>query len=457
MRRTLFYRHAALGALALAAPLFVGGCDTAIDRNPNAATEEQVLTSADGLLGLAVGTRRSYAVGATGCLYNAAVADGITTRALYVINTGNGDLAAVEAGRATLGPSNAITSNLWTGCLFAMKDAGLLIDNASNIADAPTAASVKIYGHLFKALTIGTLAQFFTAVPTRTLTAAEYLGGARAEFKPRADALREAITLLTEAQTALAGIGGAPSATFSARVGTTIDLPNTLRALVARYSLMVGDYDAALAAAQAVDLTKRSTFPFDAQNQNPLYRSGFVSANVVGGNAGFGLPAALAPEAGDARVAFYLGNASPIVRVSGFFTGDAVAIPVYLPGEMLLIQAEAYARKNQLADAKAALDRVRTKTPAQDAFGVGAGLAPYAGPLTQDALLAEIYRQRAIELFLQGLRLEDSRRLGRPGASAGAAAERTRNYYPFPQTERDNNFGGTSANPTPADPTAPDY
>jgi starch-binding outer membrane protein, SusD/RagB family len=446
--RHIFLSRTGLAVALLALPL--AACDTTIESNPNAATEQQVLTSTDGLLGLAVGTRRAFAVGPTSCLYNAFVADELSTRGLYVINTGNGDLAAVETGRGTLGPSNAITTNLFTGCSFVLKDAGLLIANAGNIQDASTQASVKVYGQLFKALAIGTMAAFYQQVPTSTVTAAEFLAGTRAGFKPRADALREAIALLRDAQNTLNGIGGAPSATFTARVGSSIDLKNTLSALIARYSLMVGDYDAAIAAAQAVDLTKRSTFTYDAQNPNPLFRSGFVSANVVGGVAAFGLPTALAPEAADARTAFYLGNANTTVRVSGFFRSDTDAIPVYLPGEMILIMAEAYARKNDLANAVTQLNRVRTKTAAQDAFGVGAGLPAYSGAQTQAAILTEIYRQRVIELYLQGLRLEDARRFGRPGPSS-ATPERNRTFYPFPQTERDNNAS------TPADPTAPEY
>ncbi len=442
--------RALVAVAALALPL--GACDSDFT-NPNAAAEEQVLTSTDGLLGLVVGTRREYSVGAVSCLYNSVVADGLTTRSLYVINTGNGDLAAVEAGRATLGGANAITTNAWTSCLLTIKGGSLLIDNATaaNVPDAHTAASLQVAGHFFKALAIGTLAQYFQQVPTTTVTAAQYLAGERAAFKPRADALREAITLLTQASTLLAAQpGGTTSSFFNLKVGTTIDWKNALLALTARYRLMVGDHDGAIAAAAAVDLTKRSVFAYDAINQNPVFRSGFVSANVVGGNTGFGLPASLAAETGDARTAFYLGSAVATVRVSGFFRSDTDAIPVYLPGEMLLIQAEAYARKGDLGNATTFLNRVRTKTAAQDAFGVGAALAAYSGAATPGAVLDEIYRQRVIELYLQGFRLEDARRFGRPGPET-AAPERVRSFFPYPQTERDGNAS------TPADPTAPAF
>jgi len=54
--------------------------------------------------------------------------------------------------------------------------------------------------------------------------------------------------------------------------------------------------------------------------------------------------------------------------------------------------------------------------------------------------LTELYRQRSIELFMSGLRLEGIRRFNRPDA------ERKRNFFPYPFRERDNNPN------TPLDP-----
>jgi hypothetical protein len=94
-----------------------------------------------------------------------------------------------------------------------------------------------------------------------------------------------------------------------------------------------------------------------------------------------------------------------------------------------------------LVNALIELNKVVTKQPASDPFGVGAGLPPLVGPLTQQQILDQIYRQRAIELFMQGFRLEDQRRFGRP------VTERRRNLLPYPFLERDNNSN------TPPDPT----
>jgi len=110
---------------------------------------------------------------------------------------------------------------------------------------------------------------------------------------------------------------------------------------------------------------------------------------------------------------------------------------------MSLIKAECYARLGNLPDAVIALDAVRTK--ATDGFGVTAKTTAYAGVQDKDAILLDIYRQRCIELYLSGMKLEDSRRFGRPGPN-DAGAERSRNFYPYPQVERDNNQN------TPPDP-----
>ena len=114
-------------------------------------------------------------------------------------------------------------------------------------------------------------------------------------------------------------------------------------------------------------------------------------------------------------------------------------MPIYLPGEMSLIIAEANARTNNLDAALIALNSVLTKKT--DSWGIGADLPAYAGARTPEAILTEIYRNRRIELFMSGMALEDSRRFTRP------AAERSRTWMPYPAIERNNNTN------TPDDPT----
>jgi len=147
----------------------------------------------------------------------------------------------------------------------------------------------------------------------------------------------------------------------------------------------------------------------------------------------------------DKRFPFYI-STNPTglrLRVNGFGAGTTTSFPVYLPGEITLIKAEAYARMNppDLVNALIDLNKVVTKKPANDLFGVGADLPPIVGPLTQAQLLDQIYKHRSIELYNSGLRLEDTRRFGRPNT------EKKRNFFPYPFRERDNNPN------TPPDPT----
>ncbi|MEJ7673967.1 MAG: hypothetical protein WKF59_15025 [Chitinophagaceae bacterium] len=72
------------------------------------------------------------------------------------------------------------------------------------------------------------------------------------------------------------------------------------------------------------------------------------------------------------------------------------------------------------------INKVITKQRSGDPFGVGAELPPLVGPLTQAQILEQIYRNRCIELYMSGLKLEDMRRFGRP------TSERKRNLLPYP-------------------------
>jgi hypothetical protein len=412
--------------------------------NPNAADGGEVIKSAEGLTALIVGLKKEFSVGATSALYNMVSANGLTTKELYVINTGNGELAALEAGKGTVGGSNAFLNNIWTSSNIVKANAQLLIDNYQNVRETGTTEMIRVYGHVYKAMAIGTMAQFWESVPTEVVRADNFLAGQRPSFKSRTDALQEAVDLLNAA----APIAEAtpPSAFFNTKVGTDIDIKNTVYALLARYNLMLGKYDDALAAANKVDLSataKKSIFKYETVNPNPVFRTSLVNNNTYNGLPNFGLPAALQPDAGDGRIAFYLGANVVPVKVQGFFKSDADPIPLYLPGEITLIQAECYARKDMLTEAVAALDAVRTKTT--DLYGVTAKGSAYAGAINKDDILLDIYRQRCIELYMSGLKLEDSRRFGRPGPN-DANPERSRNFYPYPTVERDNNPN------TPADP-----
>jgi hypothetical protein len=395
--------------------------------NPGAATDEQVFSSPLGLTGVVTGLQRVYTAGRASSLYNKVALDGLLTKQLLVLNQGNTSEYQLELGGGSVDPTNTILGGLWTSSNKIIYEADKVISSAASLTDKGYANGLISYATIFKALALGDLAMFWEKIPEGI--------GENIGFMDRAQGFTRAITLIDNA---LAAINTTPiSTTFISNVPAGIDIVNTLHALKARYSLFLGNYAQALTSANAVDLTKKSTFNFNTVNLNPIFETVTSTNNVYGPlDSTMGLPVSLAPSLADKRVPFYISTnaTNPRFRVNGFGASSTAPWPVYLPGEMILIKAEAYARQStpDLVNALIELNKVVTKTPASDPFGVGAELPPQ-GALTQAQLLDQIYRHRAIELYMLGMRLEDMRRFGRPNT------ERRRNFLPWPFLERDNN------------------
>jgi hypothetical protein len=367
-------------------------------------------------------------------LYNLVTINGLTTNELLVVNTGNTAEVQLAAGGTNVDGNHSMLTTFWTNCNKVIYDADLVINNAKNLSDKNYASGLIAYASIFKALSLAAMAEFWEKVPAGI--------GTNVTFIDRVDGFKKAITIIDEALATI--IANPNSASFIANVPAGIDITNTLNALKARYSLFAGLYAQALASANAVDLTKKSTFNFDALSLNPFYEVATSTNNVVQPkDSTLGLLPPLQPDLADKRIPFYTTiNASifPRFRINGFGASATTAFPVYLPGEMTLIKAEAYARQPDLINALIELNKIVTKTPASDPFGVGADLPPLIGPLTQAQILDQIYKHRSIELFMSGLKLEDMRRFGRPNS------EKKRNLMPYPLRERDNNPN------TPTDP-----
>jgi hypothetical protein len=111
-----------------------------------------VIKSAEGLTALIVGLKKEFSVGATSALYNMPCRPtGLRTKELYVINTGNGELAALEAGKGTVGGSNAFLNNIWTSSNIVKANAQLLIDNYQNVReDRHYGNDPRVYGHVYQ-------------------------------------------------------------------------------------------------------------------------------------------------------------------------------------------------------------------------------------------------------------------------------------------------------------------
>ena len=414
--------------------LFFQSCDKEF-LDPSRPDVDEVYGNRDGVIGVANGLQSLWSIGRQSPVYASITANGFSTQELRILNVGNVDEAELSLGASTITAKNGVLRNLWTQSLVIKSEAQKVLDNVNVITNQNERENVIVHASIFKALALGTLIQYYEQVPIQTAK--------DAAFNSRTQVLSEVINTLLATQPYLNTANGFPALVNS------IKYKNTVNALLARYYLMSNDYDKALIYANLVDLASKSTFLYDVVRFNPIADSSIIgNNNYQPSNANFGLPVALAPAALDGRKAFYTAIISGSLRAVGFFDNRQKLIPIYLPGEVTLIKAEAHARKNMLTDAKTELDKVLTKTAALDAFGIGANLPPYSGslvsPTAKDDILLEIYRNRCIELFMSNLKLEDSRRFNRPGL--GANEERNRNYYPYPDSERFNNTN------TPADP-----
>ena len=419
--------------------IFQSGCKKDYT-NPNAATDDQVFSSPTGLTGVVVGLQRVHTLGRGGNLYNAFTVNGLSTNELIVVNTGNTSEVQLATGGNAVDGNHATLTTFWTSLNKTIYDADKVITSAKSLGDKNYASGLIAYASIFKALALGNLAEFWQKIPDGTGTAVTFID--------RIDGYKKAITVIDDAVTTISA--NAISASFIANVPAGIDISNTLYALKARYSLAAGLYAQALTTANLVDLTKRSTFNFDALSPNPIFDVSTSTNNVVQPkDSTLGLLVPLQPDLTDKRISFYTSinpTIAPRFRINGFGAAITNPFPVYLPGEMTLIKAECYARAStpDLANALIELNKVVTKQPASDPFGVGAGLPALVGPFTQAQLLDQIYKNRCIELYLSGLKLDDVRRFGR--ASTTVSAEMKRNLMPYPQRERDNNPN------TPPDP-----
>jgi starch-binding outer membrane protein, SusD/RagB family len=427
-------------SLVISTTLLQTSCTTKEYTDPSTISDTQVVSTLDGLLGLCNGLQLRYTVGRQSPTYQGFSASGLLTGEQKVLNVGNTDEIALLGGGASVTAGNTITTGLWTQSFLMITEANRVLENVNVTPNANIQAVFISYGSIYKALAIGTLATYFEKMPV-TL-------GRNQPFVSREEALKQAVILLENAEKNISS--ATVPADVTAKLVAGLDLKSTIIALQARLNLMLKDYTKALAAANKVDLKVKSGFRFDAVNTNPIFFNSFSNRNVLEPvNKAFGLPAALAPDTLDKRLAFYINPAASATVNLGFgFARVATSeIPVYLPGEIRLIKAECLAQTD-VGAAITELNGVIKKKAADDAYGIGADIATgYTGAATKDAVLTEIYRQRCIELAFSGFRFEDSRRLGRPGPDAPIASrERSRNFIPYPQSERDNNKS------TPADP-----
>ena len=441
------YKNTKYLILGLLGVLSFSSCETDFE-NPNEATSEQTYSSREGILAASVGLQQIYST--TGIRWIVET-PAITTREGGITTTFQ-NMIELEDGGATLPNFNSNVQGIWSTMLRTVKIAEDIQTNAPNInLDPGTESGLIAHAKLFQAMAIGSLSQNFEQVVTTTNP------DNNAEFVSRIQGFQFAIDRLNEAEALLTATP--PSDDFINQVTLgNIDLLNSIRAIKARYNLFAGNYEAAIAAANSVDQSSVSLFVYDSQNLNPIWSRVYLNDSPnFKPRDNFGLPESFNIDPNDDRLDFYLipldennQNGLPIEDLAGFFDINTEGIPLYIPDEMNLIIAEANLRKSpaDIDAAVSALNEVLTDT--NSPVGVNAGLNAYSGAETSEALLMEIYKNRRLELFLTGMSLEDSRRFNRPEPGGQAmiyTEERNRNFYPYPDIERNSNPN------TPADPS----
>jgi len=444
---------------ALVAAIAVGGCSLDL-QNPNAPTEEQVTTSVDGVIALATGLQNRFSQSYGNFAYMAGlVTDEFASTSAALVSIS-------DAEQGLVAPGTAIADNVFNSVYRTVRTADDLLTGSDALAaqfEPGTRSGIRALAFAMKAEALGEALQSYEKIPISTcgsqadLQDATRCAGGTPLYVARSVALPFVRDLLDSAANTLAA--QAPSSFFTNSILTPgVNLSNMIQLFRARYARMAGDDATAISASNLVSRTGAAALS-QLTFVNPTVN---FYANVTGGTNG------IAPRrqfrtsmaAGDQRFTYFVvpsttltGRVGALLDPWNRYANTAAPLPVYMPDEALLIKAEALVNQNQVAQAIAVLDSVRTDC----AGGRGiddpkACLPAYSGAATQGAVLDDIYTQRRYELFGTGLRWEDSRRrslVRGPVATPGVPADAQRCWLPYAVGDRNANVN------VPADPTEP--
>jgi hypothetical protein len=412
----------------IAALVALGAAGCSLDvTNPNAATEDQVLTTPAGLRALTIGMQGRF---------GNAIEEGIWIPGLVSGELGNTNLSQATqrdfqrfpdaTANSELENTNPELLDLWSKYYGVVRAADDILTNVDDVTlAAGTRSGMTALARTMKAMAFGTLIESFEEIPIETTQDDP-------PFATRAEVLARVLDLLAQARADLAA-EPASAEFYTTLLTPGFDLPNTIRAMQARYALAAGNHEAALGFANEVPASATSVITYSTADRNMLqsvfHALGYFSA-ISAWRTG--------AEAGDTRVDRFttaqtstaFGGAT-LAKLNVFLT-ETAPVPVFTQDEMTLIRAEAHARLNRLPEARTALNAVRQAAglPARDAAALP----------TQQAVLDEIYRQRTYSLFATGLHWADQRRFGR-------IADAKLEWLPYP-------LGECSTNPNT--PGAPD-
>jgi hypothetical protein len=428
-------------ASLVAATVAVASCTLDLT-NPNAPTEKEAFGTREGIVALSVGLQARYAAGMMDFIFPG----GLVTDELGATQAALASYKDLETGAPLVNTADAVELP-WRSHYRTVKTANDLLANAPNLQVAlgdSTLSGIITISYLFKAMALGDLLQQYKEIPIDTYN------DPQPTFVNRATALAYVLTLLDSAITQFRAVVPGSEFNTTIRAGAPgvpgLDVRNTIFAMMARYHRVAGNAAAARDAADSVTLTAISNMPFSEQAINPIHD--------LSNRAGYVKPVdslRLQADSSDARIPYLVKdtviptNAQPLDRFVQYASNSA-PIPLYMPGEVLLIRAEALLDLADIPGARTAVNAVRTKCG-------GAPDQPKAClPALADTLLdtdpevrAEIYRQRRFELFATGLRWEDARREGLVGV--GSLAHRC--WLLYPQSERNVNIN-VPADPEPA-------
>jgi tetratricopeptide (TPR) repeat protein len=391
--------------------LLLGGTACELDlANPNAPTQEQVLPDVDGLIALGVGLQNQYAGSVlTYVRAPALVSDewGTAGSALPA------DISLLTGPADVIDPGYGVVSGPYFVTYRIVRTANLLIENAPQVErlGEGTTTGLVAMAKLFKAMALGNAILQFESIAID----ADVEG---APVHPREVVLDTVIGLLKSARADLGSVSDAQMTTFFGRVlGDGFDLRNTVDAMLARYYLIDGQYQEAIDAAERVDLDVVSIFTYPNPDINPIYNYA-IAANYVLPLRSFVDQA----EEGDERPSFWVvtdpeeavAPRDSLLTPLRQYSDRNDPYPVYIPDEMRLIQAEAYTRLGNFEAARDLINAVRTQTTSPAPTIVPAAGLPALPPEALDTeaeLLNQIAYERRYELYEQGLRWEDMRRL----------------------------------------------
>lgn len=421
-------RRFARACTAAVLATMVASCDLDLE-NPNAPTEEEIVTSRDGIIAAAVGMQ---------ALFGQSIDDWVVTNSLVTDEWGTRSIALISYISLFTGDNfdeaYDVVLQPYSRTYQVVNSANIVLGGVQNLSlGVGMEAGLTALANLFKGMALGFAYQQYEEL-------AVDVDPAGAPTVPRAEVLDSVIAHLERARTAFASVPAAELTEFNSRVlAPGINLPNTIDAMLARYYLFDARHAEAIAAADRVNQTVLSELRYPPPTINPVRNLAF-GLNYVGGLLrGFARQA----QPGDARVQYWLDTlaatqpANPpdtLLKPLKKYSGVNEPFPLYLPDEMKLIKAEALTRQGgagNFAAAAALVNEVRTDNAAQVDEPTAAMLPLLPTALDTEAeLLDEIAYQRRYELYEQGLRWEDTRRLG-----TARTTTPTFSFLPLPRQE----------------------